>query len=151
MSVGEEYSYLSLTLWVLSAAYYGLFFAVPLRKYCFIQRKFKFPTGTAAAVTIDALFQGRELVQPSRNSSSTFEEEEENSEQFDGSSGKERATFLLKILGVSVLWMLLGNVIPVLLNVPIFFWVSLELCIFVANMFLLSVDYYCLTSGNVAW
>jgi OPT family oligopeptide transporter len=42
-------------LWTLAAAFYGLFFAIPLRKYFIIQQKLVFPSPTATAATIRAL------------------------------------------------------------------------------------------------
>ncbi|RUS31469.1 OPT oligopeptide transporter protein-domain-containing protein [Jimgerdemannia flammicorona] len=45
----------SLTLWTISAAFFGLFFAVPLRKHFVIKQDMAFPTRRAAAVTIQAM------------------------------------------------------------------------------------------------
>jgi OPT family oligopeptide transporter len=42
-------------LWTFAAAFYGLFFAIPLRKYFVIQQKLVFPSPVAAAVTIRTL------------------------------------------------------------------------------------------------
>ena len=54
--LGYEFSWLELTLWAFSVAYLGVFFAVPLRKQMVIVEKLRFPTGTATAETIMAMF-----------------------------------------------------------------------------------------------
>lgn len=50
--LGFEFTYLELTLWALSVAYLGVFFAVPLRRQMVVAEKLRFPTGTATAETI---------------------------------------------------------------------------------------------------
>ncbi|MFT7520089.1 MAG: OPT family oligopeptide transporter [Kiritimatiellia bacterium] len=50
--LGVHLSYLQLTLWALSVAYLGVFFAVPLRKQMVVSERLRFPTGTATAETI---------------------------------------------------------------------------------------------------
>ena len=54
--LGYEFSYIELTLWALAVAYLGVFFAVPLRRQMVLVEKLRFPTGTAAAQTIMAMF-----------------------------------------------------------------------------------------------
>ncbi len=65
--LGVELSYLELTLWALSIAYLGVFFAVPLRRQMVLVDKLRFPTGTATAETIMAMFaSGQETVSKSQ-------------------------------------------------------------------------------------
>ncbi|WP_425400038.1 OPT family oligopeptide transporter [Aeoliella sp.] len=45
-----------LTLWALAIAFLGVFFAVPLRRQMVLVDKLKFPTGTATAETITAMY-----------------------------------------------------------------------------------------------
>jgi len=54
--LGHELSYLQLTAWALAVAYLGVFFAVPLRRQMVLVEKLRFPTGTATAETIVAMF-----------------------------------------------------------------------------------------------
>eukprot|EP00743_Colponemidia_sp_Colp-15_P000735 GILK01000814.1.p1 GENE.GILK01000814.1~~GILK01000814.1.p1 ORF type:complete len:704 (-),score=116.86 GILK01000814.1:122-1960(-) len=54
-NVGIHYSYGQLVLWCLALAYFGLFFAVPLRKQAILRDKLKFPSGTATAESIRAM------------------------------------------------------------------------------------------------
>lgn len=51
-----ELGYLQLTLWGLSVAFLGIFFAVPLRRQLVVQEKLRFPTGTATAHTLMSMF-----------------------------------------------------------------------------------------------
>ncbi|KAJ3123363.1 hypothetical protein HK098_002005 [Nowakowskiella sp. JEL0407] len=46
---------LTLILWTFAAAYFGLFFAIPLRKYFILRQKLVFPSATVAAATIKSL------------------------------------------------------------------------------------------------
>ncbi|KAF9971403.1 hypothetical protein BGZ73_005652 [Actinomortierella ambigua] len=50
----------TLVLWTLSAAFFGMFFAVPLRSHFVINQDLPFPTPRAAAETIKALHRGGE-------------------------------------------------------------------------------------------
>lgn len=54
--LGVELSWWQLVLWALSVAYLGVFFAVPLRRQMVVEEKLRFPTGTATANTIVAMF-----------------------------------------------------------------------------------------------
>ncbi|KAJ3299850.1 hypothetical protein HK104_006587 [Borealophlyctis nickersoniae] len=49
-----------LILWSLAAAYYGLFFAIPLRRYFILKQKLVFPSPTVAAQTIKSLHDSAE-------------------------------------------------------------------------------------------
>jgi len=54
--LGYELTMTELFLWAISVAYLGIFFAVPLRRQMIIIEKLRFPTGTATAETIQAIF-----------------------------------------------------------------------------------------------
>lgn len=54
--LGYRFSGPSLMLWSLSVAYLGVFYAVPLRRQFVEIEKLRFPTGTATAETILAMF-----------------------------------------------------------------------------------------------
>ena len=49
----------ALTLFTISAAYYGLFFAIPLRRHFVVKQDLTFPTPRAAATTIIALHDSK--------------------------------------------------------------------------------------------
>jgi OPT family oligopeptide transporter len=49
-------TYGQLTIWAISIAFLGVFFAVPLRKQMVVREKLRYPSGTAAAETIKAMY-----------------------------------------------------------------------------------------------
>jgi OPT family oligopeptide transporter len=56
-----------LTLWALGLCYFGVVFAVPLRRQVIIREKLKFPSGTATALMIGVLHQGNEVLPVERS------------------------------------------------------------------------------------
>ena len=65
--LGYELTIVELFLWAISVAYLGVFFAIPLRTQMVVIEKLRFPTGTATAETIMAIFaQGEEAMRKSR-------------------------------------------------------------------------------------
>ena len=54
--LGHEFTIAQLYMWSASVAYLGVFFAVPLRRQMVLVEKLRFPTGTATAETIKAMF-----------------------------------------------------------------------------------------------
>lgn len=65
--LGYELTIAELFIWAISVAYLGVFFAVPLRKQMIIVEKLRFPTGTATAETIQAIFAtGEEALKKSK-------------------------------------------------------------------------------------
>lgn len=54
--LGYEFSGPALVLWALSVAYLGVFYAVPLRRQFVEIEQLRFPTGTATAETVLAMF-----------------------------------------------------------------------------------------------
>jgi OPT family oligopeptide transporter len=53
---GHELTYFQLVVWAISIAFLGVFFAVPLRKQMVVREKLRYPSGTAAAETIKAMY-----------------------------------------------------------------------------------------------
>ncbi len=63
----EPLSYGMLTIWAISIAFLGVFFAVPLRRQMVVVEKLRYPTGTAAVETIKAMYaSGAEAVKKAR-------------------------------------------------------------------------------------
>lgn len=56
MLLNYELGWIDLYLWTVSVAWLGVFFAVPLRRQMVLVEKLRFPTGTATANTIMAMF-----------------------------------------------------------------------------------------------
>ncbi|CAL9738432.1 hypothetical protein MOSE0_N11276 [Monosporozyma servazzii] len=59
---GESFTFTQLLIWCTSLAFFGIFFAVPLRKQVIVREKLPFPSGSATAVLISVL-SGSEIVQ----------------------------------------------------------------------------------------
>ncbi|MCB9762325.1 MAG: OPT/YSL family transporter [Alphaproteobacteria bacterium] len=65
--LGYDFSYLELTAWAFAVAYLGVFYAVPLRRQMVLIEKLRFPTGTATAEVIVAMFSsGGEAIRKAR-------------------------------------------------------------------------------------
>jgi putative OPT family oligopeptide transporter len=65
--LGYKLELWELFIWALSIAYLGVFFAIPLRKQMVIVENLRFPTGTATAETIVAVFaKGNEAMRKSK-------------------------------------------------------------------------------------
>ena len=65
--LGYELTIPELFLWAISVAYLGVFFAIPLRTQMVVMEKLRFPTGTATAETIMAVFaEGEEAMRKSK-------------------------------------------------------------------------------------
>ncbi|KAL1916348.1 uncharacterized protein VTP21DRAFT_5965 [Calcarisporiella thermophila] len=92
-----------ITLWTIAAAFYGLFFAIPLRKHFVITQDLVFPTPRAAAVTIKSL-----------HSSAAGEKE-----------GMRSALILLISFVICFVWQLIGYWVPGLFGTPhILYWIG---------------------------
>ena len=64
---GSRLVYGQLVIWAVSIAFLGVFFAIPLRKQMVVREKLRYPTGTAAAETIKAMYaSGAEAVKKAR-------------------------------------------------------------------------------------
>lgn len=65
--MGKDLSYWELMAWTASVAFIGVFFAVPLRRQMLLVEKLRFPSGTATAHTIVAMYgSGAETVRRAR-------------------------------------------------------------------------------------
>jgi uncharacterized oligopeptide transporter (OPT) family protein len=65
--LGYDFAWWQLMLWALAVAYLGVFFAVPLRRQMVLQEKLRFPTGTATAETVMAMYsEGSDAIDKAR-------------------------------------------------------------------------------------
>lgn len=65
--LGHQFTATQLVLWAASVAWLGVFFAVPLRRQMVLVEKLRFPSGTATASTIAAIYSsGAEAIRKSR-------------------------------------------------------------------------------------
>ena len=98
--LGYEISYGHLALWALAVAFLGVFFAVPLRRQVVEIDKLRFPTGTATAETILAMFS-------------------------DAGEAVAKANVLVKAALFAGLFALTAYFIPQLESPPIYKWVEI--------------------------
>ncbi|KAG0310188.1 hypothetical protein BGZ97_012734 [Linnemannia gamsii] len=95
---------LTLFLWTTSAAFFGMFFAVPLRTHFVINQDLVFPTPRAAAETI------RNLHRTGSNAAS---------------DAKKTASIMMIAFFVAMIWVLIGNWIPGIFDtVHILYWIG---------------------------
>jgi OPT family oligopeptide transporter len=93
-------------LWTFAAAFYGLFFAIPLRKYFVIQQKLVFPSPVAAAVTIRTLHGA-----PGGNA------EEAN-------MGKNQAKVIIWSFAGSFFYKIIGYFVPFIIDLHPLYWIG---------------------------
>lgn len=60
--MGQEFSLVELLIWSSALAFFGIFFAVPIRKQVIVREKLPFPSGSATATLISVL-NGSEILQ----------------------------------------------------------------------------------------
>ncbi|KXN73604.1 hypothetical protein CONCODRAFT_3420, partial [Conidiobolus coronatus NRRL 28638] len=93
-------------LWTLAAAFYGLFFAIPLRKHFIINQKLAFPNSIATAVTIRAL-----------HSTSKSDDQDDNAVN---SSSK---VIICSFLG-SFVYKIIGFFVPFIIDLHPLYWIG---------------------------
>ncbi|KAL0489118.1 hypothetical protein AKO1_009024 [Acrasis kona] len=66
--MGHEYAIWQHYLWAFAVAYFGVYFAVPMRRHMIVIEKLRFPSGTATAMTIKAMFaKGEDTVKKAKS------------------------------------------------------------------------------------
>ena len=79
----------NLILWALGICFFGVIFAVPLRKEVIVREKLRFPTGTATALMIGVLHGGEKRAGPESN-----EDPLDRTKPYDDSNDEERQALL---------------------------------------------------------
>ncbi|CAD6449218.1 89cb7fe3-2528-4e76-a20a-a56a1d264644 [Sclerotinia trifoliorum] len=125
-----------LILWSLGLCFFGVVFAVPLRRQVIIREKLKFPSGTATALMIGVL-HGKETSEgepPILTSGNVDEIDERETRSYtdetaadveevtkaEGSSWKSKVKLLLVSFGISGFYTLATYFFPILRKLPIF-------------------------------
>ncbi|KUJ23027.1 oligopeptide transporter-like protein [Mollisia scopiformis] len=138
-----------LVLWALGLCFFGVVFAVPLRKQVIIREKLKFPSGTATALMIGVL-HGRETITDttvSQTTSSNARPEEEPAEAYtadeaadveevnkmQSSNWKANVKLLIISFVISGLYTLATYFFPILRNLPVFGWTLAESWLWTLN------------------
>lgn len=109
-----------LILWSLGVAFFGVFFAVPLRRQVIVREKLPFPSGTATALMI-AVLHGKETHARGATSGGVAGA----GPGAEGTTGRNRnwkaqTRMLSYAFGVSATYTLLSYFVPVLRNLPVF-------------------------------
>ncbi|KAK6515699.1 hypothetical protein TWF281_004291 [Arthrobotrys megalospora] len=123
-------STLSLIIWCLGLAFFGVIYSIPLRKQFIVREKLKFPSGTATATLISILhgqadIRTEGLRQRSGGSYHRIRDDDEEDRQPDSSSvlnfdWRYQTRVLSIAFGVSAVYTLSTFFLPVLRNLPIF-------------------------------
>ncbi|KAF3210891.1 Ras GTPase activating protein ira2 [Orbilia oligospora] len=128
-------STLSLIIWSLGLAFFGVIYSVPLRKQLIVRERLKFPSGTATATMISLLHNGQadirtEGLRQRRTTGSyrRIREDEEETEDYRETplssapyyDWRSQTRILGIAFGVSAIYTLLTFFLPVLRNLPIF-------------------------------
>lgn len=91
-----------LVVWAVGICFFGVTFAVPLRKQVIIRERLKFPSGTATALVIGVLHgendEGKVVVQDASDTDSNEEEEEDARSNAAISSGEYQYGEMSRIL-----------------------------------------------------
>eukprot|EP01133_Synstelium_polycarpum_P015631 gene15631-18571_t len=110
------FSWWGLCLWAFSLAFFGVFFAVPLRKQTILVEKLKFPSGTATAQMIKVLHKlSDDQVHPEMVEATTSDYSRPDSPDEWG----KKVKVLLIAFGVSSLYTLLSFFFPVIAAIPL--------------------------------
>ncbi|KAI1151117.1 OPT oligopeptide transporter protein-domain-containing protein [Nemania diffusa] len=141
-----------LIIWSLGLCYFGVVFAVPLRRQVIIREQLKFPSGFSTAVLIGVL-HGKGTTQSSGALDSSkattfgslalenqplFESEDVNDEEDRTASAKKQSwaaniRLLLLSFGISGVYTLSTYFFPILRNLPIFGTVAAETWLWTLN------------------
>lgn len=120
-----------LVLWALGLCFFGVVFAVPLRRQVIIREKLKFPSGTATALMIGVL-HGKEATAerplPQGNDPSigegshetSVDQDEEGRNRSGESDWKSKLKLLLTAFVISGVYTLATYFFPILRDLPIF-------------------------------
>jgi len=118
-----------LILWALGLCFFGVVFAVPLRRQVIIREKLKFPSGTATALMIGVLHGTPTMTDgPSRDPSQSLVQDGSDNASGDVedlSKGKQstwrsRVKLLMISFAVSGIYTLATYFFPILRNLPVF-------------------------------
>eukprot|EP00026_Physarum_polycephalum_P003986 Phypoly_transcript_04003.p1 GENE.Phypoly_transcript_04003~~Phypoly_transcript_04003.p1 ORF type:complete len:681 (+),score=94.37 Phypoly_transcript_04003:110-2152(+) len=164
-SINHPLNYWQLTLWAMGVAFFGVFFAVPLRTQTILREKLKFPSGTATAQMIHTLHKLTDPMVPSMKSdkvkgefaevkaeeSDTEEgksgtgteylEEEEVEDEKEAKEWSRKINYLLASFLCSSAILFATYFIPVLGNMPVMTWIGLPVLTMFSWTFTPSLSY----------
>lgn len=129
-SIGHPLNYWQLTLWSFGIAFFGVFFAVPLRVQTILKEKLKFPSGTATAQMIRTLHKLNDAPPPTldeyqtENGEDKYEKEAKEARE-ESEEWSRKLRFLLIAFLCSSFILLATYFVPVLGNLPVMTWIGL--------------------------
>jgi len=118
-SIGKPLNYWQLILWSFGIAFFGVFFAVPLRVQTILKEKLKFPSGTATAQMIRTLHK----LDDADDADENYIDPKESRKEADEWSKK--LNYLLISFGCSSLVLLACYFVPTMGNMPLMSWIGL--------------------------
>lgn len=95
--LGNRFSWVELLAWAASVAWLGVFYAVPLRRQMILTERLRFPSGTATAETIVAMYS-------------------------EGEDARRKARWLLRCVAIGAVFTLAAFFLPVLGRPPLHEW-----------------------------
>ncbi|TAQ89293.1 hypothetical protein B7494_g2366 [Chlorociboria aeruginascens] len=130
-------SFGKLILWALGLCFFGVVFAVPLRRQVIIREKLKFPSGTATALMIGVL-HGKEAtadgpIPESMEEEINIEPDVEECDKGQQSSWKSKVKLLVISFAVSGIYTLGTYFFPVLRKLPVFGYTLAETWLWTLN------------------
>ncbi|KAJ8103185.1 OPT oligopeptide transporter protein-domain-containing protein [Lipomyces tetrasporus] len=118
-------SSLQILIWSAGIAFFGVFFAIPLRKQVVVKEKLRFPSGSATATMISVLHEkpdvtaaATELIDQPSTPVENIEETDVNKQDM-GAYGRNVHNLLVSF-NISVAYTIAAYFIPFLRNLPIF-------------------------------
>ncbi|TGZ81751.1 oligopeptide transporter-like protein [Ascodesmis nigricans] len=111
-----------LIIWGIGVSFFGVLFAVPLRKQVILREKLKFPSGTATALMISVLHGTKSDVQKTDSTSQSVDEDERSepliATSSDDASWKRNTKLLFYSFAVSGVYTLCTYFFPIIRNIP---------------------------------
>ncbi|ODQ66326.1 OPT superfamily oligopeptide transporter, partial [Nadsonia fulvescens var. elongata DSM 6958] len=127
-----QFSTWDLIIWSAGLAFFGVFFAIPLRKQVIIREKLKFPSGSATATMIAVLHRsdidhdskdGSNVAESDDEINSIYSDISENINTINPATAKKAYQKNITLLGISFtlssVYSLLSIFLPAIKNIPI--------------------------------
>eukprot|EP01119_Soliformovum_irregulare_P015796 TRINITY_DN4505_c0_g2_i1.p1 TRINITY_DN4505_c0_g2~~TRINITY_DN4505_c0_g2_i1.p1 ORF type:complete len:370 (-),score=83.97 TRINITY_DN4505_c0_g2_i1:989-2098(-) len=124
-SIEVIYNWWGLLLWGFALAFFGVFFAVPLRRQVILKEKLRFPSGTATAHMIRVFHRTVQPPADQTDADGNFSLLQETEKHRDTEWNK-RWKVLAMSLASSSAYAISTYFIPVLQSIPIFTWIGLS-------------------------
>lgn len=115
-----EFTLVDLLLWCLGLAFFGVFFAIPLRKQVIVKEKLAFPSGCATGILISVLHGTKMYEDETGDDLSTVNSSSSDKRNEQKQSYESNLYYLLVTFLVSAFYTVASYFIPILKALPIF-------------------------------